>query len=74
LAASLLKAADRCCGGKICFVLEGGYSPSGLEECTRAVMTEMESGNPQELALPGDALFDAISTHAKGEFGEHWQW
>jgi len=74
IAASLLKAADRCCGGKICFVLEGGYSPSGLEACTRAVMTEMESGDPHELALPGDALFDAISTQAEGEFGEHWHW
>jgi acetoin utilization deacetylase AcuC-like enzyme len=72
-AASLLKAADRCCAGKICFVLEGGYSPSGLQECTTAVLGEMESENPKELPLPGDALFGVLLQQAGGEFGEHWE-
>ena len=73
-AASLIKSADRCCRGRICFVLEGGYSPTGLQECAKAVMGEMESENPKELALPEAPLFEVISNHAQGEFGEHWQW
>jgi acetoin utilization deacetylase AcuC-like enzyme len=73
-AASLLKAADKCCEGRICFVLEGGYSPAGLQECTRAVLSEMESEGPKELTLSDDPLFEAISKHAEDEFGEHWKW
>jgi acetoin utilization deacetylase AcuC-like enzyme len=74
VAASLCRAADRWCAGRICFVLEGGYSPAGLRECTRAVLAELESDRPRELALPGDPLFDLISEHAHGELGEHWHW
>jgi acetoin utilization deacetylase AcuC-like enzyme len=72
--ASLLKVADRCCEGKICFVLEGGYSPAGLEECARAVLTEMESASPEAHDYPEDPLFAVIARHAEGEFGEHWSW
>ena len=73
-AASLIKAADSSCGRKICFVLEGGYSPTGLQECAKAVMREMESENPTELALPEGPLFEVISKRAQGEFGELWHW
>jgi acetoin utilization deacetylase AcuC-like enzyme len=73
-AASVLKAADKCCSGRICFVLEGGYSPAGLQECTTAVMTEMESDNPKELALPGDSLFGMISHQARELLGGQWKW
>ncbi|MBZ5495332.1 MAG: histone deacetylase [Acidobacteriia bacterium] len=74
VAASLLKAADRCCRGRICFVLEGGYSPAGLRECTKAVLTEMESDDPKELALSGDSLFEAISQEVGEWIGERWKW
>ncbi|MGA2260386.1 MAG: histone deacetylase [Acidobacteriota bacterium] len=74
VAASLSKAADRCCGGRICFVLEGGYSSAGLQECTKAVMAELEAQHPNELTVPADPLFETISKDAEGEFGEHWKW
>jgi acetoin utilization deacetylase AcuC-like enzyme len=74
IAASLLKTADRCCDGKICFVLEGGYNLIGLEECTKAVLAEMESEFPEEHDFPEDPLFRVIARHAQGEFGEHWSW
>jgi len=73
-AASLLKAADRNCGGRICFVLEGGYSPRGLQECTQAVMKEMESEDLKELSFPEDPLFTMIVKHAEADLGEHWRW
>jgi acetoin utilization deacetylase AcuC-like enzyme len=74
VAASLMKAADKCCDGRICFVLEGGYSPAGLQGCTTAIMTEMESDSPKELALPGDSLFKMISDKAKELLGDRWKW
>lgn len=73
-AASLLRAADRCCDGRICFVLEGGYSRTGLRDSICAVMAQMESGSPAEIDLAVNDLFHTISKHAAGEFGEHWQW
>ncbi len=73
-AASLCNAADAFCDGRICFVLEGGYSPSGLKECTRGVLSEMASDDPKELMTQGDTLFDIISQQAANEFGEHWRW
>jgi acetoin utilization deacetylase AcuC-like enzyme len=74
IAASLLQAADRSCAGRICFVLEGGYSPKGLRECTMAVMGEMEADRPTVRAFAEDPLFEIIAKQAEGEFGEHWQW
>ena len=38
---SLLTIADRHCGGKAVFVLEGGYNLQGLQDSTRAVLDEM---------------------------------
>ena len=73
-AASLLKAADRNCGGRICFVLEGGYSPRGLPECIQAVMHEMESEDPKELSFPPDPLYATIVKRAQADLGEHWRW
>jgi acetoin utilization deacetylase AcuC-like enzyme len=74
VAASLLRCAQRCCDGRICFVLEGGYSPTGLRESVKGVMAQMESSDPQELTAGADPLFDMISKRAQGEFGEHWTW
>lgn len=33
--------ADELCGGRLCFVLEGGYAPSGLREGTGAVVESL---------------------------------
>ncbi len=74
VSASLLRSAQRCCGGRICFVLEGGYSAAGLRECIKAVMAQMENPDPQELVFGTDPLFELISKRAEGEFGEHWTW
>ena len=73
-AASLCRAADRNCEGRICFLLEGGYGPAGLQACTRAVLAELESDHPAELQLPGDDLYESLSDYARGEFGEIWNW
>jgi acetoin utilization deacetylase AcuC-like enzyme len=38
--------ADRLCGGHLCFVLEGGYSPTGLREGTLAVLDGLREDPP----------------------------
>jgi acetoin utilization deacetylase AcuC-like enzyme len=46
--------ADDLCGGRLCFVLEGGYAPSGLAEGTSAVVEAMLEPAPQ-LPAPVEA-------------------
>ncbi len=71
-AASLMLAADRWCDGKICFILEGGYSAQGLRECARAVLAEMEKQQPAELSIREGAVFKNISGQA-AKFSP-WKW
>jgi len=74
-AASLIQAADRSAGGRICFVLEGGYSTEGLQSCTRSVMREIEQD--RETREPGGVegpLYYDISAAAKKAYGDVWKW
>jgi len=74
-AAALIAAADRSAAGKICFVLEGGYSMEGLQSCTRAVMREIEQGGRvDETRGVEDPLYYEISTAAKRAYGDIWKW
>ncbi len=73
-AASLMRAADRWCAGKICFVLEGGYSVQALKDCVRAIMVEMEAESPRELPVRESGVFREISKQA-GKFAAGlWKW
>src|SRR5436309_12214658 len=74
VAASLIRAAEKSCGGKICFVLEGGYSMEGLQECTKAVLTQMEHDSPAPDVPPEKPLFLEISSAARKAFGGLWKW
>ncbi len=71
-AASLIRAADEACGGKICFVLEGGYSLEALKECTRLVTVQMESRPAQERRLGSLPKFDEYSAEVRRTLGEFW--
>lgn len=73
-AAALIRAADTCCRGKICFVLEGGYSHEGLRQCTEAVLAEMEHENPPGARIEESPLFQDLSRKAKSSFGNQWKW
>ena len=74
VAASLIKAAEECCDGKICFVLEGGYSMQGLQECTQSVLAEMEADTARELSVAETPLWQQISNQAKKHVGDVWKW
>jgi len=56
--------AEECCGGRIAFVLEGGYAPSGLEQGIGAVLDMMlahEPGVPPPTALARESPLHPIS-------------
>ncbi len=73
-AASLIAAAERLCDGKICFVLEGGYSPQALKDCIGAIMTEMETRSPREASIREGAFFQEISKQAAKCTAGFWKW
>ena len=73
-AASLIRAADELCGGKTCFILEGGYSLEALKECTRLVVGQMEAPLAQERRLGPVPRFDEYSGEARRAFGLLWKW
>jgi acetoin utilization deacetylase AcuC-like enzyme len=75
-AAALIRAAAKSARGRICFVLEGGYSPEGLQSCTRAVMEQLERGNAakRRSAGPDDPLYRRISDAARAAYGDVWKW
>ncbi|MCZ6464672.1 MAG: histone deacetylase [Proteobacteria bacterium] len=55
--------ADELCGGRLAFVLEGGYSASGLREGTRAVLqTLLEDAPlpPAPIDAPAGSLLRAV--------------
>lgn len=60
-AASLIRAAEKWCDGKICFVLEGGYDLQALKECCRSIMNTMEKSSPPESkAREGSVFHQAV--------------
>jgi acetoin utilization deacetylase AcuC-like enzyme len=73
-AASLMLAADRLCNGRICFVLEGGYSLEALKECCSAVLSEMQKQHPTELSVRESSGFKDISRAAAKFAAGKWKW
>jgi acetoin utilization deacetylase AcuC-like enzyme len=73
-AASLINAADRECEGRICFVLEGGYSMQALQECAQATLIEMEKQKPLERPSRESRLFREISRQAAKFARGLWRW
>jgi acetoin utilization deacetylase AcuC-like enzyme len=74
VAASLILAAERNCSGRICFVLEGGYSAEALRDCTKGVMAQMEAERPAEQTTAVNPLFDQISERSRSTVGSYWNW
>jgi acetoin utilization deacetylase AcuC-like enzyme len=53
MAAMLLDLAEQCTGGKIAFLLEGGYELTALRQSVAAVLQQMAGGSGWELAGGG---------------------
>ncbi|MCU0561690.1 MAG: hypothetical protein MUD16_16055 [Desulfobacterales bacterium] len=52
MAALLAEIAEEVCGGRILFVMEGGYSAEGIRECGMKLM--------ESLCRPSPAVFDSL--------------
>lgn len=71
----LLDLADECSGGRIAFVLEGGYHLEGLRDSVRVVLDTMIAENPSASADPGEAPSPdgkASIEKAKQQHAEFW--
>lgn len=65
--------ADDVCGGRLAFVLEGGYAASGLEEGTSAVLEALLEPHaqppPTPIAAPGSMLRSIVRGVAQAHAG-----
>jgi acetoin utilization deacetylase AcuC-like enzyme len=52
--------ADDLCGGRILFVLEGGYAASGLEDGVNAVLDVIVGEDPTELPKIGPIVSGSV--------------
>jgi acetoin utilization deacetylase AcuC-like enzyme len=56
--------AEACCGGRVVFVLEGGYAASGLFEGAQAVLSVLTAEQPPALpaavAMARGSLLEAV--------------
>jgi acetoin utilization deacetylase AcuC-like enzyme len=74
LAECLLRAAEKSCGGKICFVLEGGYDLEALQNSTTEVMKAMErNALLAETNLEGDRIFEQLEGRSRRVLGAFWK-
>jgi acetoin utilization deacetylase AcuC-like enzyme len=68
--------AEDCCGGRVAFVLEGGYAASGLFEGTQALLSVLTATDtpPQPAAAPmprGSLLEAVVGRVAHAHAGHH---
>jgi acetoin utilization deacetylase AcuC-like enzyme len=56
--------AEDCCGGRVAFVLEGGYAPSGLYEGTEALLSVLTRAAapalPPAIPMPRGSVLEAV--------------
>jgi acetoin utilization deacetylase AcuC-like enzyme len=68
MALRLLRVAQRCCDGRLAFILEGGYdrlaTASGVEAVLRAVLDEQAEEPPPGAPRAGPAIARARQTQA----------
>lgn len=69
--------ADELCGGRLCFVLEGGYAPSGLIEGTTAVIdalleTPGPATAPAPIEAPAGSTLRAVVDRVVDAQRSHW--
>jgi len=73
----LCRMADTVCGGRIAFIMEGGYSVKGIRECGQKVIGELcglstvASGRMEKLATPSNASFPALEKSI-AVHGKYW--
>jgi acetoin utilization deacetylase AcuC-like enzyme len=68
--------ADDVCGGRVAFVLEGGYAPSGLEQGVAALLASCLAERvvaPPALAAPPETLLGRLNERLVGIHGDRFR-
>ena len=68
--------AEDCCGGRVAFVLEGGYAASGLFEGTQALLSVLTAPGapplPSAAPMPRGSVLEAVVGRvAQAHAGHH---
>jgi len=73
MATILREIADTCCGGRICFVLEGGYSLGGISASVLAVLDALKEKKEQASDIPAaSGPGQRLIEKAKEFHSRHW--
>lgn len=70
LAGIVQRLADSYCDGRLVMVLEGGYNPDTLAQCTRRVLEVMAGGEPAVAREPGMAEVAEIAEFHRSAFAD----
>lgn len=70
----LTDAAEKHCGGKIVFILEGGYNLDGLWISTKVVLEELLDKKRSDYKSPeGTTEVDLIADRIKKDYSPYWK-
>lgn len=70
----LTDAAGKHCGGKIVFLLEGGYNLDGLWICTKEVTEELLDKKKSDYSNPNEkTAVDEILENVKKTYSKYWK-
>lgn len=75
----LMNIAEKCCGGKLVVVLEGGYHLQGLTDSSKAVLLEMADNTKKseedlsKLAASANPAIDRIIGMVIEQIKPHWK-
>jgi acetoin utilization deacetylase AcuC-like enzyme len=74
LAASVVRLADECCGGRLAMTLEGGYNLAAMKDGVREVLRVMAGGEagPIPALAPDDPLLSELAPCFRA-FGGYWR-
>ena len=62
MSAIMCELAKSLCGGRIAFILEGGYSLAGVREGTEAVLETLTAASPMKIPAPTDLYPGSVLT------------
>ena len=70
---TLVTLAEKLCGGKVVFLLEGGYDLKGLRESALKSLDVLTGDRDQTPPWKPDATFDAVMGKSRKALGSYWK-
>jgi acetoin utilization deacetylase AcuC-like enzyme len=70
---TLVTLAEKLCGGKVVFLLEGGYHLKGLQESVLKSLDVLTGQRHHAQAWKPDATFEAVLEKSRNTLGSYWK-